>query len=373
MGRTYFVEAEYTDPDLVQTAYSTGAEIADHTFTHPAQPGLDEITADLAYLEAWAQVPNSAVRGFRAPFLNFSEATFEAIASENFLYDNSMSNEPGSWMWPYTLDYGVASDCWGASNTNTCLQNNYPGLWEIPMEDFNNVPGDAAPVGIMDFDEISSDSQILAVMQQNFLSHYNGNRSPFGIYLHVDMFFNWAVNTTEAQARRDLLIQFFQFAQQYENVWIVTLSQLIDYMKNPVTVDAVSSIPSFSCSSLPSVCSATEVRTCNYMSGTMRTCASACPADMPSLSVPAPNYGDGGSVGCGTPTTCTTGTWDNTTCTCSQSVPSGSDGSGTSGSGSSGSGSGSSSDSSSASSIFAYTTVHVFAIFSALFFCINAF
>lgn len=79
-------------------------------------------------LNTYGGIPNSKIQGFRAPFLNYSQATLATLRKQGFTYDSSATAVPQDAYWPYTLDHGLVNDCWkGICNTQV------PGLWEIPM------------------------------------------------------------------------------------------------------------------------------------------------------------------------------------------------------------------------------------------------
>lgn len=82
-------------------------------------------------LNAYGGIPNQKLQGFRAPFLNYTKDTLNILSQQGFLYDSSSSAVTDDAYWPYTLDNGMANDCW----TGICAagQVKLPGLWEIPM------------------------------------------------------------------------------------------------------------------------------------------------------------------------------------------------------------------------------------------------
>lgn len=55
------------------------------------------------------------------------------------------------------------------------------GVWEIPMYAVNDNKNTAQ---LMDVYLAGSPSDVTAWSETNFERHYNGNRAPFGIYVH---------------------------------------------------------------------------------------------------------------------------------------------------------------------------------------------
>jgi hypothetical protein len=80
-------------------------------------------------LTTYGGIPPTKIQGFRAPFLNYTQETLATLSQQHFLYDSSASAAGDDVYWPYTLDHGLANDCW----TGICNKVQLPGLWEIPM------------------------------------------------------------------------------------------------------------------------------------------------------------------------------------------------------------------------------------------------
>ena len=102
-------------------------------------------------LEALSKVRPTEMRGVRAPRLAIGgDNQFQMMKSlvlfyqkkingnffrQGFMYDNSMSVNPGrtqSPYWPQTLDYSMPWSC----EIPPCPQRSYPGIWELPINQF---------------------------------------------------------------------------------------------------------------------------------------------------------------------------------------------------------------------------------------------
>lgn len=123
--------------------------------THVGSPPSDEINGNLIALNALAGIPMSELRGFRAPFLNFTLDTLKELYASQFLYDSSASaaipvTDPGTdAFWPYTLDYGMANDCLAVEGI--CKgEPKLPGFWEVPMYAYFDQRGPDGGVHLMD-------------------------------------------------------------------------------------------------------------------------------------------------------------------------------------------------------------------------------
>jgi hypothetical protein len=59
--------------------------------THVGTPPENEVTGNIIALNALAGIPRSSIKGFRAPFLNYSVDTLKMLAQLNLTYDSSAS------------------------------------------------------------------------------------------------------------------------------------------------------------------------------------------------------------------------------------------------------------------------------------------
>ncbi|KAJ3299272.1 hypothetical protein HK104_009488 [Borealophlyctis nickersoniae] len=214
--------------------------------THQGTPSTQEILGAYEALNTFAGIPKQQITGFRHPFLLYNDESLANIQSTRlFQYDSSM---PLSYLqagyWPYTLDNGPVATC----TAGTCSpQFRFPGLWEIPLYSLVNEDGtenatmdpDPVPGGAVG---IPTKDEIVRVLKHNFLTHYNGGRLPFGIYLHA------AIAVTQPQ-RVTALREFAGWivGSGYRDVYWVTNQQLLKWMANPTDVDGSLKNPALDC------------------------------------------------------------------------------------------------------------------------------
>ncbi|KAI9365104.1 hypothetical protein BD770DRAFT_119398 [Pilaira anomala] len=325
---TWFVSMEYTDFSLVQQWYAAGNEVADHTFSHVGSPSAVEISSAREMLNAYGGIPVSKIQGFRAPFLNYTKETLGHVGEQQFVYDSSASADTADIYWPYTLDNGMANDCW----TGICDpgQVKIPGLWEIPMYSVHN---NANVPQLMDVYLAGTAEETTQWSKAEFDKHYNGKRQPFGIYVHPTQL----TLTDETKVKLEALLKFIKEISTKPNVWFVTNQQLLQWVKNPVKASELGAQDYMQCKQpviAKEICNGLDddhngvvddglVNSCNFGTTSMKTCFN-CPATAPQLSTPvpasavqsgAPNYrfplGDG----------CDTTWWDpvGNTCLCTTS------------------------------------------------------
>ncbi|EIM83551.1 uncharacterized protein STEHIDRAFT_83725 [Stereum hirsutum FP-91666 SS1] len=327
---TYYTSINYTNFTLVTDWYVAGNEIADHTMTHVGTPPQDELDGNLIALNAFAGIPLSAIKGFRAPYLNYTVDTLKMLANTSFTYDSSASaslpvTEDGTdAYWPYTLDNGMANDCLAVDNM--CKgEPKLPGFWEIPMYAFFDDRGDAG-VHLMDpwLDAANgastvNDSATLEYMKSTFTAHYNGNRQPIGLYTHpIHLATNYP-GVSAPTSTINMINSFLDWAQLQDNVWIVSSEQLLSWVQNPTKISDLNNLDVLKCST-PQV----SDKICNGMptneEGLLSHCAFSdfpwytcygCPTDQPAPSNPNPPQDTSTSQArFRLPANCSTAFWD---------------------------------------------------------------
>ncbi|KAF8079249.1 hypothetical protein FPV67DRAFT_1404049 [Lyophyllum atratum] len=342
---TYFTSLNYTNYTLVTDWYVAGNEIGDHTMTHVGKPSADEINGNLIALNSLAGIPLASISGFRAPFLDYSAETLKLLAAAQFTYDSSAAastpvTDPNTdAYWPYTLDYGMANNCLAVPGT--CKgEPKLPGFWEIPMYAFFDDRGAAGP-HLMDpwLDSANggakvNDSATLAYMKKTFTDHYNANRQPIGLYthpIHVSLSYP-GLSTSKSTV--DMINAFLDWAQEQQNVWIVSNEQLLAWVRNPVPVSQLDSFAPLRCAT-PDVDSTLKI--CNGMpqneAGILSHCAFpdfpfytcyGCPTIPPTTMNPNPpqQIPDGQSARFRLPANCSTPFWDpiNGKCICTSNT-----------------------------------------------------
>jgi hypothetical protein len=178
-------------------------------------------------------------------------------------------------LWPYTLDQGVAQNV----PPGRAPATNYPGLFEIPLwVQFTN----EVHCSTMDPPEWMSSNQVVELWRTNFLARYNGNRAPYGIFLHATSTSQWLGDSPLVQERIGALRDFIQWALSQPATWFITCRDLAGFMLDPVTASEAHDHPSFTTPERTPF-PAEDVVRCSYPgSHTLRVCGSCPPA--------APNY-----------------------------------------------------------------------------------
>lgn len=299
---TLFVCHNYTDYFLVETAYSRGYEISDHTVTHQEPTTYwenadytewkNEIDGQKEILHRFANVPYDKIVGFRAPYLMFTENMFKALNTSKFgkfTYDLSWPSniifDGKGPIYPYTLDYLSSQNC--PSEEEPCPKLSYQGLWEVPNVNLMNK--DHSTCGsMMDACDPDGNATVwLEILTRNFHYHYDTNRAPFGMHMHPSFFLR-PPTTDHMKAAK----QFLKYALDLGDVWILTPSQIIAWMKDPQDVDKAKTFAPWQCPSRPKPrCTEATSNNCHYTEPQdfyMRTCTE-CPPHFPSPTDPDGN------------------------------------------------------------------------------------
>ena len=215
---------------------------------------------------------------------------FKALYTSNFTYDLSWPvNVPFDGhgpMYPYTLDYKSTQPC--PSVQEPCPKMAYPGLWEIPNVNLMNK--DHSTCGSM-MDACAPDGNETVwyeMLVRNFHYHYDTNRAPFGMHMHPSYFLREPTPGAHMNAAK----KFLKYAEDLGDVWILTASQVIAWMKDPQDVDKAKSFAPWQCPKRPEPrCTSSTVHDCHYTEPKdfyMYTCTE-CPPHFPSPTDPDGN------------------------------------------------------------------------------------
>ena len=285
IGLTFFVSHNYTNYALVEDLYYNDSyEMADHSVDHrepttwwknaTIEEWTHEIMDQKAILEKWGNIPGDAIKGFRAPFLVTSENEIKVLYDNKFTYEASMGT--GKMYWPFTLDY-KSPIC---DDPATCPENSYPGLWLIPNIFYQQKSG--YPCSMLDAcTSPQSEDDWFNFLMDNFNNHYKGNRAPYGLYAHSAWFYY-------GPQRTNAMIKFLDTVGSMNDVYIVTHSQLIEWVRDPTPLSEIKDFKPWQCPSRPKArCSYTNPMCSKTYPGNniLNTCTTPCPQCYP-------HYGD---------------------------------------------------------------------------------
>lgn len=247
---TFFVSDDYTVLDMVKALADHGNEIASHTFTHGhpehehwnTSTWAEQVQGMRRKLAQGMGRPLYEVRGMRSPYLELNgEVQFAMLQSFGFLYDSSMNG--GSFdtdpIWPFTLHVPPTHV---ACDSDHCPHGSYPRLWEVPLvyhftPDGKSCPmADACGLGGAD----ATKERVLQYLWFNFNRSYLHNRAPYMICLHA----TWFGQTRESL---EALEEFLHVLGGMHDVWRVTMTQMLDWVRHPLPVWRLDELPSWQC------------------------------------------------------------------------------------------------------------------------------
>ncbi|XP_046391271.1 chitin deacetylase 7-like [Ischnura elegans] len=290
ISTTFFTTHEYNDYGATNWLYQQGHEIALHSITH--QPGTDywkdasvdtltkEFIGQREILKQFALIPEKDMKGMRTPFLQMAgDNTYQMITENNLEWDcswpTSQFSDPP--MWPYTLDYTSQQDC----PIPPCPVSKFPGKWVVPMVDWSN--DDGIPCSMVDTCPMIDDPvELFAFIKQNFHRHYDSNRAPFPFFIHAAWF-------AALPMRFDVYVQFLDYLESLPDVYIVSVSQMLEWVKNPTELSKLKDL--WKCWSIPET-NCARPRNCELIrqdNGETRymTSCTTCPQVYPWLGNPS--------------------------------------------------------------------------------------
>ncbi|XP_033744063.1 uncharacterized protein LOC117329940 [Pecten maximus] len=245
IAASLFVTDKYTDYSVLADMYRRGFEVAVHSITHnDLLTGADvkrEAEGERDKIVTLAGIPKKEVVGWRSPSLVPAGDAQDSILKElGFEYDISLTyvrsymNE--SEPWPFTLDYSWPFRC----HIPTCPNHTHKGLWEVPVNSMRDFKDEFACVyvdGCLNRPETVEEAY--KYIMYNFRDNYYGNRAPFGFNMH----YAWLLVPSNMKAM-DMAIREFL---KHDDVYIVTVKNVIEWMKNPTPLVNISSFEPWSC------------------------------------------------------------------------------------------------------------------------------
>ena len=165
----------------------------------------------------------------------FTENMYKVLFEAKFTYDLSILSLMER-KYPYTFDYMSRQICPTVEEPSPKMS--YPGLWEIP--NVNLMHSDHSTcASMMDGCNPSGNASVwYEILLRNFHYHYDTNRMPLGVHMHLKYFYQGPAGDHLEAAQK-----FLKYAKGLGHVWILTASQVIDWMRNPQTIKKAKRFP----------------------------------------------------------------------------------------------------------------------------------
>merc|ERR1711881_677827 len=244
---TYFVSHKYTNYSAVQELHRKGHEIGVFSITNDENPKywtegsydnwLAEMAGDRLIIERFANITDGTVVGVRAPYLRIGgNEQFNMMTDQFFAYDSSitapLSRVP---IWPYTLYYRMPHKCHG--NAQNCPSRSHP-VWEMVINELDRRDDptfDEALPGchlVSSCSNIVDSDQFARMLRYNFERHFGTNRAPLGLHFNAE----WI---KKHKGFKRELIKFINEMLGRNDVYFVTMLQVIQWMQNPTEMTAL--------------------------------------------------------------------------------------------------------------------------------------
>uniref|UniRef100_A0A7E4UM83 NodB homology domain-containing protein n=1 Tax=Panagrellus redivivus TaxID=6233 RepID=A0A7E4UM83_PANRE len=251
---TFFVSHEWTNYDEVQWIFRNGHELASNSISHvnlgqaSENTWLNEIDGQRRIMAKFGNAREEEIVGMRAPQLAAGgDNQFEMMSRAGFLYDNTISANPGQDFgpfWPQTLDYKLSWPCIDAN----CPKSAFPGIWEIPMNQYYGVylnqirSYKRATMLRAAVDLENTEDDLLDVLVSNFERGYKTNKAPFVLNLNADFLQLGGQNTGMHALER-----FLEQMSAKKDVYFITMKSLISWMQDPKPLSKIDQFPDLKC------------------------------------------------------------------------------------------------------------------------------
>nr|KAG5705921.1 hypothetical protein BaRGS_010811 [Batillaria attramentaria] len=155
-------------------------------------------------------------------------------------YDSSLvTSHKQSFTWPFTLDYGCKH-----TDSAQCPQGGYPGLWEVPIvplidykQQFSCTYADAC----LNHPPTSQDT--FTYLMHNFNQALTSSRAPMGINLRRE----WFSHSHYWPNVHGLSMFLDTVLNTRNDVYVVSIERMLDWMRNPVGLDQIKSFQRWNC------------------------------------------------------------------------------------------------------------------------------
>jgi hypothetical protein len=227
------------DCRYVQGFYNADHEIALHTIHHyhlPEVPldGLrNEMLGVRDLINKKCDIPLEEMVGFRAPYLETDVDTRRVLYEDGIIQWEASYYTDTYPLSPFTEDSGLVINSTGIES--------WPGMWQIPLnlidDDENGATYTMDPGRMSESDDDPNDpgsfvpaEQMLNALIKTFdAQYYNGTKLPFSVNFHTP----WLL----AEGYSAALGEFLDYVRQFDDVYFITFSQLVAWMKDPIPLE----------------------------------------------------------------------------------------------------------------------------------------
>ncbi|CAI9733608.1 chitin deacetylase 7-like [Octopus vulgaris] len=242
---TIFITGLASDYKEINWLYKAGHEIAlyglSNDIVDPFMKHL-EIPVQKKLLERYAGISDLYVTGWR----NVHDTSkwhkqLDSLKKYNMAYDSSIVIRPSSVreqeIWPFTLEFGWDENCQNSSCRFKTKESEV--LWEIPSILYSNFKTSKSCYYI---DDCFNDSHTSLETFDNLVSNFfiaHKSKMPFGVRLRKYWF------NKENKANFGGLDAFIKFLLDLDNVYLISISDLVGWMRHPQPIFTERNIKNF--------------------------------------------------------------------------------------------------------------------------------
>lgn len=236
---TLFVKGTPYLTGLLQGLVNEGAEIALQG-TKDSYQSAQELHDDIVLQQNHMNNYNIPVTGWKSPGLKpYGNGQYDNLQTLGLLYDATLPASGTAKQWPYTLDFGYDEPC----GIPECPTDNFPGLWEMPgnsILDYQDQYQCLYADGCIFNPPTAADTENF--LWDNLMRHYTTNRAPFALRLR-QLWFTHPAYAVNMQG----LNNFIQRLASLNDVYLVSASDVITYMQDPVKVQDITATVPWNC------------------------------------------------------------------------------------------------------------------------------
>ncbi|XP_037935007.1 chitin deacetylase 1 [Teleopsis dalmanni] len=243
---TFFMSHEYSNYQQIQHLGFAGHEIATESISQQQglqDKGYEEWVGEMIgmreILRHFSNVSVNDVVGMRAPFLKPGRNTqYKVLEDFGYIYDSSITVPPVNVpVWPYTLDYKISHEC----KSGTCPSKTFPGVWEVPLNTHyvEGYEGGHCPYLDQCVLHNLDENEVFEWLQEDFTRYYEQNKAPYMMPFHTNWF--------QTKPLENGLHKFLDWALELPDVYVLTITQMLQYMTDPKETRDVNTIESWKC------------------------------------------------------------------------------------------------------------------------------
>jgi len=242
---TFYVQELNTDFAVVKELYDSGNEIgmtSSDGIIPPDAAGWLSTYTNMKQKITEAFIPGTAVQGTRGPELSSGgDDQYNAISEVGLSYDSTCASFEYSYkdnlLWPYTYDFTLNTPRCSIGRTPAAP---HPGKWQFIVATVRAGGQNCASLSACS-PFINSTQAAFNIIYDSFNEHYQGNKSPFVLYIDP----LWLTVKEQFDGTR----QFLQMiTDTYNDTYFITTQQSLDWMKTPVTIAEAKNFQPWACS-----------------------------------------------------------------------------------------------------------------------------